>query len=302
MRELVTSLLRVEELARDLYASAARYFIDDPDFALFLSSLAKDEALHANAMRRAVELVDGMPHQPVQAFELAGKRLPSAGDRVRDALEKMRGGALDKREMIGCVLDLEMSEWNDFFLYVVDVLKGQDREFQHMASDMQAHIEDVLRVCRAFRDDSTSSHPLNEAPSVWTRRTLVVDDEPAITNMLTRVLRNNTTVEMAQDGKQALEKLRENFYDAVISDVDMPVSNGLQLLQDASKIDLGIRERFLFLTAKLSEEHLRFLTDNNIAFLYKPASVVEIRNALDRILNRKEDRLPQDPTLESDGA
>ena len=59
MRELVTSLLRVEELARDLYASAARYFIDDPDFALFLSSLAKDEALHANAMKRAVELVAG---------------------------------------------------------------------------------------------------------------------------------------------------------------------------------------------------------------------------------------------------
>jgi hypothetical protein len=60
--------------------------------------------------------------------------------------------------------------------------------------------------------------------------------------------------------------------------------NGLQFLQAASAIDRRIKERFLFFTADLSEEDLRFLAANNIRFLYKPASTPSIREMLDEIL------------------
>lgn len=289
MRELVTVLLGFEELARDLYATAETYFAHDDEFARLMGSLAEHESHHAEAMRRAVAIVDDMQCPPVKAFQLAGKRPPGVGDRVCDTLEKMRTGFLEKQGMIDCALDLEMSEWNDFFRYVVDVLKEQDREFQHMASEMQLHKEEVLRLSRMSGDAVASSHPLAEVPPVWTRRTLVVDDEPAITNMLTRVLRGRTVVEAARDGREAIEKLRQNYYDAVISDVAMPRVNGLQLLRSAVEIDPNIGERLLFLTAtaNLPEELSKSLSERGISVLDKPASIASIRERLDKILGRK---------------
>jgi CheY-like chemotaxis protein len=287
MQQLISSLLGVENLARDVYAAAAKHFAEDRAFALFLGSLARDEEFHVAALRRAIGIVDSMPHQPEQAFKLSVERVPRMRDRVNTMLDQMRAGALDKQEMIACVLEIEMSEWNDFFLYVVDVLKGQDREFQHMASSMQSHKEEVVRFCRTSADTALLFHELSEAPAVWTRKALAVDDDPAITSMLTRVLKKRVDVEVANDGKEALEKLRDGYYDAVISDMDMPVVSGLHLLRSASEIDHSVKERFLFLTADLSEADARFLTAHRIRFLHKPASVESIRDTLDEILHEQ---------------
>jgi CheY-like chemotaxis protein len=284
MQQLISSLLSVEELARDAYSAAAKHFAEDRPFALFLGSLARDETVHAGTLKRAIGIVDGLPNQPIQAFEFSVERLACMRDRVRGILEQIRARTLDKQEMIGCVLEIEMSEWNDFFLYVVDVLKGYDRQFQHMASGMQSHKEKVVRFCRMSSDTARLSHQLSEVPAVWTRKTLVVDDEPAITNMLTRVLRKMTEIEVANDGKDAIERVRNSYYDAVIADVDMPVVNGLQFLQAASAIDHSIKERFVFFSADLSEEDARFFAANHIRFLHKPASVPSIRDMLDEIL------------------
>jgi CheY-like chemotaxis protein len=284
MQQLISSLLSIEDLARDVYVAAAKHFAEDRPFSLFLGSLARDEVVHAATLKRAIGIVDHMSNQPAQAFEFGAERLPRMRDRVCDILEQIRAGTLEKQEMIVCVLELEMSEWNDFFLYVVDVLKGQDREFQHMASSMQSHKEEVVRFCRTYSDTTPLSHQLSEAPAVWTRKTLVVDDEPAITSMLIRVLKKRVDVEVASDGKEALERVRDSYYDAIISDMDMPGVSGLQFLQSASAIDRSIKERFLFLTAGLSEENVRFLTANHIRFLYKPAAVESIRDMLDEIL------------------
>jgi len=284
MQQLISSLLSIEDLARDVYEAAAKHFAKDRPFARFLGLLARDEVVHADTLRRAIGIVDRMPNPPAQAFDLGAERLPRMQNRVCEILEQIRAGTLEKPEMIACVLEIEMSEWNDFFLYVVDVLKGQDREFQHMASSMQTHKEEVVRFCRASSDATPLSHQLSEARAVWTRKTLVVDDEPAITSMLIRVLKKRVEVEVANGGKEALERVRDSYYDAIISDMDMPVVSGLQFLQSASAIDSSIKERFLFFTADLSEENVRFLTTHHIRFLHKPASVESIRDTLDEIL------------------
>lgn len=284
MQQLISSLLSVEELARDVYTAAAKHFAENRQFAMFLGSLAHDEATHVATLKRATEIVDQLLDQPGQAFKLTPETLPCMRNRVRDVLGNIRAGTLDEQDMISCVLEIELSEWNDFFLYVVDVLKGQDRQFQYMASSMQSHKEKVVRFCKTSSDTALLSHRLSEVPAVWTRKTLVVDDDLAITNMLTRVLRKRTNIEVANDGKEALERIRDSYYDAIISDVEMPAVNGLQFLQAASAIDRRIKERFLFFTADLSEEDLRFLAANNIRFLYKPASTPSIREMLDEIL------------------
>ncbi len=63
---------------------------------------------------------------------------------------------------------------------------------------------------------------------------LVVDDSAAIRKILQRVLRQTGmsigTIHEAGDGQEALETLRRRRIDLVLSDINMPKMDGLQLL------------------------------------------------------------------------
>jgi DNA-binding response OmpR family regulator len=61
---------------------------------------------------------------------------------------------------------------------------------------------------------------------------LVVDDNEMNRDMLSRrLLRQGHTVDMAEDGRQALDKLETCAYDLVLLDIMMPVMNGFELLE-----------------------------------------------------------------------
>jgi len=61
-------------------------------------------------------------------------------------------------------------------------------------------------------------------------RVLVVDDEPAIHTIMEHILRPNNLVGCyARNGKEAMEIIRKQVPDLVITDVKMPVMDGLQL-------------------------------------------------------------------------
>ena len=63
---------------------------------------------------------------------------------------------------------------------------------------------------------------------------LVVDDSAAIRKILQRVLRQTgmaiRTIYEAGDGKEALERLKTHGVGLVLSDINMPIMDGLQLL------------------------------------------------------------------------
>ncbi len=63
------------------------------------------------------------------------------------------------------------------------------------------------------------------------RRVLVVDDEPEIRQMVRELLtRAGYDVTEAADGKVAIEALRKQPFDVVISDILMPEKDGLEVI------------------------------------------------------------------------
>jgi DNA-binding NtrC family response regulator len=70
-------------------------------------------------------------------------------------------------------------------------------------------------------------------------RILVVDDEDIIRESLSFILRKEKyEVEEAANGKIAFEMLKESSYDLVITDLEMPVMKGIELLDEIRKINL----------------------------------------------------------------
>lgn len=74
------------------------------------------------------------------------------------------------------------------------------------------------------------------------RRILVVDDEASIRDLCARVLqRAGFAVVTAGGGEEAVDRLREETFDAVISDIRMPGVSGLEVLDAAKQTSPEIR-------------------------------------------------------------
>jgi DNA-binding NtrC family response regulator len=72
-------------------------------------------------------------------------------------------------------------------------------------------------------------------------RVLVVDDEPFVRQTLSEWLRKkNFHVFEAENGRQAMERIRRDHPDIVISDIVMPGMDGLQLLKEAKAVKADI--------------------------------------------------------------
>jgi signal transduction histidine kinase/ActR/RegA family two-component response regulator len=100
--------------------------------------------------------------------------------------------------------------------------------------------------------------PLSEqAPSSQRRlRLLIVDDEVMVARAAQRLFEGQLEVDIALDGKAALEKLSQADYDVVLCDVMMPGLSGLELYRQVRLENETLANRFVFATGGLFNQEL----------------------------------------------
>ncbi|MEL6900683.1 MAG: response regulator, partial [Cyanobacteria bacterium J06606_4] len=77
-----------------------------------------------------------------------------------------------------------------------------------------------------------TSHQKSDAMALRPRRILVVDDSMTVRAMEKKLLQNQGyLVDLAVDGAEGWNTVRMNAYDLVITDVDMPRMNGIELIE-----------------------------------------------------------------------
>lgn len=117
-------------------------------------------------------------------------------------------------------------------------------------------------------------------------RILAVDDEPNIVRLIeVNLVRQGYQVETANNGAQALEKIRANRPDLLVSDVMMPEMDGFELLKnvrmDPSLADLPV----IMLTAKTQDKDvMEGYSKGADMYLTKPFNPAELLNFVKRIL------------------
>ena len=107
------------------------------------------------------------------------------------------------------------------------------RQWRFRKRDIDAWLESQRP--RATR--SASAQPRASASSAGRPRVLVVDDEASIRDLLAKTLAlAEYDVDLAPDGRSALERLRMIPYDLLITDLKMPGVDGLAVIREARRM------------------------------------------------------------------
>jgi len=126
------------------------------------------------------------------------------------------------------------------------------------------------------------------------RRALVVEDDPDIVELLSHYLaRDGWTVESADDGRDALERIRRERYDLLILDLQLPGKDGLALCAEV-RSDKRTRDvPVVMLTARGDEADrivgLEMGADDYVVKPFSPKELLARVRALFRRLERKDD-------------
>lgn len=114
-------------------------------------------------------------------------------------------------------------------------------------------------------------------------RILIADDDLAVRDLATRALRSDGhTVSVASDGPEAARELASGTFDLVISDVEMPGSGGIELVQAFGKRG---GPRFLLISGFVEKlTRLDAPAGANVATLAKPFTLEQLRAEVRRRL------------------
>ncbi|HEX8635343.1 MAG TPA: sigma-54 dependent transcriptional regulator [Pyrinomonadaceae bacterium] len=117
---------------------------------------------------------------------------------------------------------------------------------------------------------------------------LIVDDEQGMRQLLSLVFgRAGHSVRAAENGRRAVEMLRETAADLIISDVRMPDMGGIELLSAARELspDTAIVMMTAFATVETAREAFKLGADD---FIQKPFDVDELKLIVEKALELRQ--------------
>lgn len=127
----------------------------------------------------------------------------------------------------------------------------------------------------------------DSANQTLSAKLLIVDDKEQMREVLRKFLTaENYSVEMAADGKDALEKFKREDFDLVLSDIKMPVMEGTELLDEILKINPNAL--VILMTAFGSiEAAVEAMKKGATDYISKPFQIEEVLLRISRALKER---------------
>jgi len=119
---------------------------------------------------------------------------------------------------------------------------------------------------------------------------LVVDDEEGARELFHTILTDEGyEVTLANDGAEALTHFKTLPFDLVVTDIKMPVMDGLQLLQEIRKT--GSRADVIMVTAYGEvESYLKAMSLGAAEYINKPIRIKELKRIVNKVLTERKAR------------
>ena len=119
------------------------------------------------------------------------------------------------------------------------------------------------------------------------KKILIVDDDPAIINLLQMSIKETYDVILAYNGKEALEKVNDHSPDLVLMDIMMPVMDGLEAMAKIKENPTTSTIPVILLTAKVQpKDVLEGYNKGADYYITKPFTSKELMNGINLCLGQ----------------
>lgn len=176
-------------------------------------------------------------------------------------------------------------ETDDAILFLVelpiDFKDAENRGLGETSSEITpANAKEVFDMLELPSGNSIKNEIANELPIV-----LVVEDHKDVREFLKSVWKNRYRIYEAENGKGGIEKALETVPDLIISDVRMPVCNGIELCDTLKSDERTSHIPIILLTAGAGEEQeLRGLRSGADDFVAKPFKLQILQTRVDNLI------------------
>lgn len=282
MKEILEWLQSVERKAMELYKQATE-IIDDKRLQNLFKHLAKDEEMHIALLDKAEKMFAEKGQYPEPSVFIDAVTKNRVDKLLLEFQKQLKEKSINTKALLELVVKIESCEWNDIFVYIMDLCSELTPSFQQIPAQIESHKKNIDCFLDNLPEDIKPEINLKNLAVLWNQRFLIVDDEESILHFLESVFSMHGVVDAVRNGKEALEKINQFYYDIIFSDSDMPVMDGIEFLAKASVQDKTIKERFVFCSGNPSQQLLDFCRQQNIRYLQKPVSVDQIQNVIREI-------------------
>jgi len=162
---------------------------------------------------------------------------------------------------------------------------GRGSTFQFTVAARMATPEEEARILEEKARESTAESPVASDGELRGMRVLVAEDNAINQKIAVRILqKEGVVVEVANDGREALEALERRVFDAILMDIQMPQMSGIEATERiVARWPPETRPFIIACTANaLQEERERCLSVGMDDFLVKPLSIDEVHRTLKR--------------------
>lgn len=121
-------------------------------------------------------------------------------------------------------------------------------------------------------------------------KVLVVEDYNLNRELIQEMLELfHCEVEIAVDGEEAVNKCKDNRYDLILMDIQMPKMDGIEAMKQIRKLDNDNKSiPIVALTANaLQGDKEKYITEGMNDFISKPLKIAELERVLDSFLPKE---------------
>jgi|SRR6056297_597849 len=113
---------------------------------------------------------------------------------------------------------------------------------------------------------------------------LIVDDSPIMRRMIKKTIGLSgldiACIREAGDGKDALDKLKEQAADVLFVDVNMPVMDGLEMLERVRHDPNNKTLPIFIISTESNEKRIEYIKSQNAEFLHKPFTPEDLKKKI----------------------
>lgn len=149
--------------------------------------------------------------------------------------------------------------------------------------------KDQKNTLITLKNSELDLHPVSSKSTIKKHTLLLVEDNIEMQIFLKDILKNNYHLLLAENGKEGILLAEKNNPDLIISDIMMPVMNGLEMCKTLQKNKKTQHIPIILLTAKnSSKSKLDGLKSGAVVYIEKPFNLHELILKVNNIISSRE--------------